>query len=195
MKSLSRRPAAAITLPSTVSASPYVDAVSIRRPPALTSVCTSLRPPLRVASLALSKTLAVPRPTAGRCSPLLGIARVMGAAFCARALAAPSRARLPQCAEFAPRHIALIVISLLPTPRPPRRRARRSCACPRTADRKASPPPAAARIARSRRASVPASASCRTPSRTVRRSHDRSPRRSGFWPCTFLPRATTVKNT
>ena len=51
------------------------------------------------------------------------------------------------------------------------------------------------RTARSRRASAPAPAGCRTPSRTARRSRDRSPRRSGSWPCISLRAPSTVKNT
>ena len=103
MKSFDRASAVATKLPSTTSASPYVEAISIKRPPWAIRALTSLL---------LLKTYAVPSPTAGKASPLLGINRSIKAGSpCAKAGPTTSEVAAPW---VKPRRVKFISGSLLP---------------------------------------------------------------------------------
>src|SRR5688572_14606953 len=101
MKSFSRRPRSATRSPATDSALPYIGEESISLPPALENAATTSRNGARAAaSLPASNTCQVPRPMAGRSSPVEGIFLVMIFWDCpkekplASAAAKPSTTRL-----------------------------------------------------------------------------------------------------
>ena len=168
--------------------------VSISRPPPAISACSTAAAFCRVASSSVSKTCAVPRPTAGRRSPLLGMARVSSAVGLRERRRRQHR-RAGRDREFASRHADRHAQS----PCAAAGVHQRGAAFLRPSQRRRQDEPARRHRqrarARSRRALAPAPAGCRTPSRTTRRSRDRSPRRSGSWPCTSPRAPSTVKNT